>query len=221
MVIQQHYTSNAASLLFLCKHPGSSPGLPCPARGNQTTWLCMSTGSAPEHRLESKLDELKLASTQSGDRHLLEYLFFCSDPAHLQRLAEEGFPQPPSQPLSNSLTMALQAGTPGTALQTGPAEQTRHVMVAKVLMSHCCKVSFNKSINAAIMQPINQSMKRSSNHPTKRSVHPTVKSISDSACQSISIIQSVSSSVNPLISPSLTQSIHQSTNQSTSRSSNQ
>ncbi|KAA6416898.1 MAG: Leucine-rich repeat-containing 9, partial [Trebouxia sp. A1-2] len=82
-------------------------------------------------RLESKLDELKLASTQSGDRHLLEYLFFCSDPAHLQRLAEEGFPQPPSQPLSNSLTMALQAGTPGPALQTGAAEETQHVMVAK------------------------------------------------------------------------------------------
>ncbi|DBA94023.1 TPA: Leucine-rich repeat-containing protein 9 [Trebouxia sp. C0004] len=98
-------------------------------------------------RLESKLDELKLASTQSGDRHLLEYLFFCSDPAHLQRLAEEGFPQPPSQPLSNSLTMALQTGPPGTAMQAGPAEQTRHVMVAKVLMSHCCKAGLAGDID--------------------------------------------------------------------------
>ncbi|DBA66636.1 TPA: Leucine-rich repeat-containing protein 9 [Trebouxia sp. C0005] len=98
-------------------------------------------------RLESKLDELKLASTQSGDRHLLEYLFFCSDPAHLQRLAEEGFPQPPSQPLSNSLTMALQAGTPGPALQTGAAEETQHVMVAKVLMSHCCKAGLAGDID--------------------------------------------------------------------------
>lgn len=119
---------------------------------NNSTLSCISTGFTPAHRLESKLDELKLASTQSGDRHLLEYLFFCSDSAHLQRLAEEGFPQPPSQPLSNSLTMALQAGPPGTALQTRAAEQTRHVMVAKVLMSHCCKVRLNQPNNAAIMQ---------------------------------------------------------------------
>jgi len=200
LVIQQHYTSNAAALLlFLCKHFGSSPGLSCPARGDQTTRLCMSTGSAPEHRLESKLDELKLASTQSGDRHLLEYLFFCSDPAHLQRLAEEGFPQPPSQPLSNSLTMALQTGAPGTALQTGAVEQTQHVMVAKVLMSHCCKVRLNQSINAAIMQPINQSMKRSSNHPTKHSIHPSVYQ---------SMIQRVHALINPCLS--FSQSVHQS-----------
>ena len=116
----------------------------------------MSTGLTPAHRLESKLDELKLASTQSGDRHLLEYLFFCSDPAHLQRLAEEGFPQPPSQPLSNSLTIALQTEAPGTALKTRAAEQTRHVMVAKVLMSHCCKVRFHQSTNAVIMQSTNR-----------------------------------------------------------------
>lgn len=135
----------------------------------------MSTGSTPAHRLESKLDELKLASTQSGDRHLLEYLFFCSDPAHLQRVAEEGFPQPPSQPLSNSLTMALQTGPPGAALQTGAAEQTRHVMVAKVLISHCCKVRVNQSINAAITQSLNQSMEQSNNLPTDHSGHASIR----------------------------------------------
>jgi hypothetical protein len=163
----------------------------------------MSTGSAPVHRLESKLDELKLASTQSGDRHLLEYLFFCSDPAHLQRLAEEGFPQPPSQPLSNSLTMALQTGTPGTALQTGPAEQTRHVMVAKVLMSHCCKVRFDQSINAAIKQSINRSIKQSNNQPISPSMHKAINhSTRQCISQSISIDQLISTSINPSTSQS-------------------
>lgn len=159
----------------------------------------MLSDSAPEHRLESKLDELKLASTQSGDRHLLEYLFFCSDPAHLQRLAEEGFPQPPSQPLSNSLTMALQAGTPGPALQTGAAEETQHVMVAKVLMSHCCKVTFNPLTNAASAQSDNQSMMQSNNHPTDQSVHPSVDQ---------SIIQRINASIHS--HPSFSQSVHQS-----------
>ncbi len=93
------------------------------------------------NRLESKLDELKSAATESGDRHLLEYLFFCGEPAHLQQLAEEGFLQPPSQPLSNSLTLAAKEGRSGQALQKGPAAQTCHVLVAKVLMSHCCKAS--------------------------------------------------------------------------------
>ena len=147
---------------------------------NNSTLSCISTGSTPAHRLESKLDELKLASTQSGDRHLLEYLFFCSDPAHLQRVAEEGFPQPPSQPLSNSLTMAL---------QTGAAEQTRHVMVAKVLMSHCCKVRVNQSINAAITQSLNQSMKQSNNLPTDHPGHASIR-------KSVNIHQSITSSVN-------------------------
>jgi len=178
------------------------------SRANSSTLSCISTGSTSEHRLESKLDELKLASTQSGDRHLLEYLFFCSDPAHLQRLAEEGFPQPPSQPLSNSLTMALQTSPPETALQTGAAEQTRHVMVAKVLMSHCCKVRFYQSNYAAIMQSMNQSIKQSHNHPTNRSVHPSIiQSIIQRINPSTSILQSINSSIIPLLSQSIKQQV--------------
>ena len=90
--------------------------------------------------MESKLDELKSAAKEPGDRHLLEHLFFCSDAAHLQRLAEEGFPQPPSHPLTNSLTLALQQGIRATGPLYLPGVQICHVLVAKVLTSHCCKV---------------------------------------------------------------------------------
>lgn len=108
----------------------------------QALHLCVTLSNvALCSRLESKLDELKSATTEDGDRHLLEHLFFCSDAAHLQRLAEESFPRPPSQPLSNSLTLALQEGMSDPGLQRGAAAQTRHVMVCKVLMSHCCKAS--------------------------------------------------------------------------------
>lgn len=99
-------------------------------------------------RLESKLDELKSSGTEDGDRHLLEHLFFSGQPADLQRLAEEGFPQPPLQALSNSLSLALEQGI---AAQTfgrgfagwggdgGSGGVVHHVLVAKVLTSHCQK----------------------------------------------------------------------------------
>lgn len=91
-------------------------------------------------RLESKLDELKSSGT-GGDRHLLEHLFFSGQPADLQRLAEEGFPQPPVQALSNSLTLALEQGIAGRREGGGGGSggAVHHVLVAKVLTSHCQK----------------------------------------------------------------------------------
>ena len=78
---------------------------------------------------------------------MLEYLFFSGRPAALQRLAEEGFPQPPSQALSNSLTLALEEGTAPQPLSRGMEEKgqssggsVHHLLIVKVLMSHCHKV---------------------------------------------------------------------------------
>ena len=94
-------------------------------------------------RLESKLDDLKACATEGGDRHLLEYLFFLGHPADLQRLAEEGFPQQPSQALTNSLTLALEEGVAAQPLGRGTDGRgmgsAHHVLIAKVLMSHCHK----------------------------------------------------------------------------------
>ena len=98
-------------------------------------------------RLESKLDELKSLATEGGERHLLEYLFLSGHPAELQRLADEGFPQPPSQALSNSLTLALEEGSAPQPFSRGMDGKGRssggsvhHVLIVKVLMSHCHKV---------------------------------------------------------------------------------
>ena len=62
-------------------------------------------------------------------------------------MAEEGFPQPPSQALSNSLTLALEEGSVPQPLSRGmdgkgrsSGGSVRHVLIAKVLMSHCHKV---------------------------------------------------------------------------------
>ena len=88
--------------------------------------------------MESKLDELKSLGTEGGDRHLLEHLFFSGQPADLQRLAEEGFPQPPAQALSSSLTLALEQGVAGRG-GGGGTGGVHHVLVAKVLTSHCQK----------------------------------------------------------------------------------
>lgn len=116
--------------------------------------------SAASFRLESKLDELKSLATEGGDRHLLEYLFVSGHPADLQRLAEEGFPQPPSQALSNSLTLALEEGSTPQSLSRGTAGKGRssgdsvhHVLVAKVLMSHCHKVGIGDMFVGRSQEP--------------------------------------------------------------------
>ena len=84
-------------------------------------------------RLEATLDDLKAASLDSHDRHLLEYLFLAGSPEQLQQLAEEGFPQPPPWPLTNSLTLALQSAA-------SPAGNC-HMLIAKVLMTQGRKAS--------------------------------------------------------------------------------
>lgn len=109
-------------------------------------------------RLESKLDDIKSLATEGGDRHLLEYLFLSGPPADLQRLAEEGFPQPPSQALSNSLSLALEQGTAPQPLcrgMGGSGGVMHHVLIAKVLMSHCHKVSMSYSgVSSNVLNPL-------------------------------------------------------------------
>ena len=98
--------------------------------------LCFVKGSeAPAccARLEATLDDLKAAALDSNDRHLLEYLFLAGSPDQLQQLAEEGFPQPPPWPLTNSLSLALQTATNPSG--------SFHILIAKVLMTQGRKAS--------------------------------------------------------------------------------